>query len=231
MNFKLIMPMAGNGSRFAEAGYTDPKPMIDIDGKPMFVRAVESIGLEFEDYIFIVRKEHNLVDSVRKYYPNAKVVEIEQLTEGAACTVLLANPYLNDEDAVLVSNCDQVIEWDSKLFRQQMDNDGVIMTFNCPERDPKWSFARIENDTVVEVAEKNPISTHATSGHYYWSHWVTFKTSANRMIQNNERTNGEFYLCPVYNETIRAGGKVTISNIDKRHGLGTPEDLELWLNS
>lgn len=231
MNFKLIMPMAGEGSRFKQQGYDEYKPMIDVQGKPMFVRALESINVEFDDYIFIVRKEHNIADRVRKYYPNATVIEIDSLTEGAACTVLLADPYINNEDAVFVSNCDQLIDWDSKSFIEQMDNDGVILTFDCPERDPKWSFTRLENGYVVEVAEKKPISEYATSGHYYWSHWGTFKASAQRMIANNERTNGEFYLAPVYNETVRAGGRVTVAHIDAMHGVGTPEDLTAYLEA
>ena len=231
MNFKLIMPMAGNGSRFANAGYKNPKPLIDVLGKPMFVHAVENIGLEFDEMIFIVRKEHNIKENVKEYYPKAHVVELDSLSEGAACSVMTADKYMNDEDAVFVANCDQLIEWDSSLFLSQMDNDGVIMTFDCPERDPKWSYARTENDVVVEVAEKNPISEYATSGHYYWSHWATYKNSAHKMMQNNERVNGEFYLAPVYNQTIASGGKVVRSPIRKMHGVGTPEDLEKWLNS
>ena len=231
MNFNLIMPMAGEGSRFREQGYTTPKPLIDVRGKPMFVRAVESVDLGFDNHIFIVRKEHNIADGIRDYYPRAHVVELDELTEGAACSVLTADPYMNPEDAMFVTNCDQFIDWDSDLFLEQMDNDGVIMTFDCPDRDPKWSYARTENDVVVEVAEKNPISTYGTSGHYYWSHWITFKNSANRMIANNERVNGEFYLAPTYNQTIAAGGRVVRVPIDRMYGVGTPEDLELWLNS
>ena len=223
--------MAGEGSRFREQGYTVPKPLIDVQGKPMFVRAVESVGLEFDNHIFITRREHNIADGIRDYFPRAHVVELDALTEGAACSVLTADPYMNPEDALFVTNCDQFIEWDSTVFTEQMDNDGVIMTFDCPERDPKWSYARTENDCVVEVAEKNPISEYATSGHYYWSHWSTFTSSAHRMIQNNERVNNEFYLAPVYNQTIAAGGVVTRAPIHKMHGVGTPEDLQAWLDS
>jgi len=231
MNFNLIMPMAGEGSRFREQGYTVPKPLIDVRGKPMFVRAVESVDLEFDNHIFITRKEHNIADGIRDYYPHAHVVELDALTQGAACSVLTADPYMNSEDAMFVTNCDQFIDWDSSLFTEQMHNDGVIMTFECPERDPKWSYARTENDIVVEVAEKNPISTHATSGHYYWSQWKTFKNSANQMIANNERVNGEFYLAPTYNQTIAVGGRVVRVPIEHMYGVGTPEDLDLWLNS
>lgn len=232
MNFKLIMPMAGNGSRFAEAGYTDPKPLIDVRGKPMFVQAVENIGLDFDEMIFIVQKSHAIKDRVLEYYPDAHVVEIDGVTEGAACSVLLADPYINDEDAVFVSNCDQLIEWDVEEFKNKMDNDGIILTFACPDRNPKWSFAKLDDTgSVSEVAEKNPISDLATTGHYYWSHWVTFKNSAHTMIDCNDRFNNEFYLCPTFNYTISRGGNVVTTNVSKMHGLGTPEDLQAWLDS
>jgi dTDP-glucose pyrophosphorylase len=230
MNFKLIMPMAGNGSRFVDAGYKSPKPLIDVLGKPMFVCAVENIGLEFDEMIFIVRKEHNIKENVKEHYPQAHVVELDSLSEGAACSVLAANTFVNDDDSIFITNCDQFIEWDSGSFNSHKDNDGIILTFDCPDHNPKWSYARTENDYVVEVAEKNPISDYATSGHYYWKNWSTFKTSALKMIENNERVNGEFYLAPVYNQTIASGGKVKRLSIDKMYGVGTPEDLDAWLS-
>jgi dTDP-glucose pyrophosphorylase len=231
MSFKLIMPMAGNGSRFQSQGYTKPKPLIDVKGKPMFVFAVETIGLEFDDYIFIVRKEHNIVDAIKEYYPTAKIVELDALTEGAACSVLTADAYLNDDDSVFISNCDQVINWNSENLISNKDSDGVILTFDCPERDPKWSFA--ETDTtgnVIRVAEKQPISDHATTGHYYWKSWKTYKHSANHMFVANDRFNKEFYLCPVFNYTIALGCTVKTVNVKSMHGIGTPEDLQHWLS-
>lgn len=227
MTLKLIMPMAGEGSRFSEQGYPVPKPLIDINGKPMFVRAIESIDLTFDDYVFIVRKEHNIKNAIYQYYPTAKVIEIDELTEGAACTVLLAGRYIDDDDAVLVTNCDQLIEWDSTTF--DASSAGNILCFHDPDKDPKWSFAQVdENNNVKKVAEKNPISEWATSGHYYWKNWRNYKDAAAHMISANDRTNGEFYLCPVYNYTI---GTIKMTKIDRMHGLGTPEDLEKWLTS
>lgn len=231
MNFKLIMPMAGNGTRFADAGYQDPKPLINVRGKPMFVQAVENIGLEFDEKIFIVQKSHNIKQRVLDYYPDAHVVEIDGVTDGAARSVLLADPYVSNEDAVFISNCDQLIDWDAVDFKNKMNNNGIILTFECPDRNPKWSFAKTNaTGRVTQVAEKNPISDIATTGHYYWSHWITFKNSAHEMILNNDRFNNEFYLCPVFNYTIAAGGSVVTSNVAKMHGLGTPEDLQAWLD-
>jgi dTDP-glucose pyrophosphorylase len=231
MSFKLIMPMAGNGSRFQSQGYGQPKPLIDVKGTPMFVRAVENIGLEFDDYIFIVRKEHNIADAVKDYYPNSKVVELDTLTEGAACSVLTADVHLNDNDSVFISNCDQIMSWDKNLFVNSMNYDGVILTFDCPERDPKWSFAVTDTTgNVIRVAEKQPISDHATTGHYYWKSWKTYKHSANHMFVANDRFNNEFYLCPVFNYTIALGCTVKTVNVESMHGIGTPEDLQHWLS-
>lgn len=234
MSFKLIMPMAGNGSRFAEQGYKDPKPMIDVRGKPMFVRTIESIGLEFDEYIFIVRREHNLRDSVLEHYPNAHIVELDALTEGAACSVATAAPYMDADDSFCVCNCDQFFEWDSSQFEQHRTNDGVILLFEDLERNPKWSFAAYEptSQHIFKVAEKDPISSYATAGLYYWRKWDMYTQSLNMMMEANDRTNGEYYLCPVYNHTLRLQNKkISGIIIDKMHGVGIPEDLDAWLNS
>jgi NDP-sugar pyrophosphorylase family protein len=232
MTLTLIMPMAGNGSRFADIGYTDPKPVIDVKGVPMFMRAVDAINMRFDNMIFIIRKEHNIKDRVLKHYPAATVIEIDSLTEGAACTVLLADEYIDDNDSIFITNCDQVIKWDTAQFEQLQQNDGIILTFDCPERDPKWSFAQTDADgNVIRVAEKDPISTDATTGHYYWRNWKTFKTSVQDMISADDRVNNEFYLAPVYNYTIKADGVVKTVKVDYMHGIGTPQDLEQWLNS
>ena len=232
MSFKLIMPMAGNGSRFTAEGYTVPKPLIDVKGKPMFVRAIDDINLTFDDMIFIVRKEHNIKDRVLEHYPAAKIVELNELTEGAACSVLTADEYINPDDSVFISNCDQIIEWDTNEFDKLRHNDGIILTFDCPERDPKWSFAQTDSDSnVIRVKEKDPISSEATTGHYYWRAWSMFKHSTAQMIAADDRHNNEFYLCPVFNYTINNGGKVKTVNVSNMQGIGTPEDLDKWLNS
>lgn len=231
MSFKLIMPMAGNGSRFAVAGYTNPKPLIDVKGKPMFVRSIDDINLKFDDMIFIVRKEHNIKDRVLEHYPSAKVIELDGSTEGAACSVLTADQYLDPNDSVFISNCDQIIEWDTNEFDKLRHNDGVILTFDCPERDPKWSFAQTDDTgNVIRVKEKDPISSEATTGHYYWQAWSMFKQSAAQMIAADDRYNNEFYLCPVFNYTIAAGGTVKTVGVQHMQGVGTPEDLNVWLS-
>lgn len=232
MSFKLIMPMAGNGSRFADVGYTDPKPLIDVKGKPMFVRAIDDLKLKFDDMVFIVRKEHNIKDRVLAHYPAAKVVELDSVTQGAACSVLTADQYLDPDDSVFISNCDQIIKWDTAQFEQLQHNDGIILTFDCPERDPKCSFAQTDakNGNVIRVAEKNPISDTASTGHYYWRQWSTFKQSTEKMIAANDRYKNEFYLCPVFNYTINESNTVKTVSVESMHMIGTPEDLNAWLS-
>jgi NDP-sugar pyrophosphorylase family protein len=228
MTLKLVMPMAGMGSRFVQQGYSQPKPVIDVAGKPMFVRSVESIGIDFDDYVFIIQAEHNISKAILEYYPQAKIIELEQVTQGAACTVLKAQQFFEDTDSLFVCNCDNFMQWDKSKFVEQQHHDGIIMVFEETEQDPKWSYAQVEDGLVVKVAEKNPISKWATSGHYYWRSWATFVESANRMIEAEDTVNGEYYLCPVYNHTP---GNVVTVQINNMQGVGTPEELQAWLKS
>jgi len=234
----VVIPMAGAGSRFEKAGYTFPKPLIDVNGKPMIQVVVESMNIE-ATFIYIVQKSHrekyNLDTLLNLITPNCKIVEVDSLTEGAACTVLLAKEHINNENQLILTNSDQFIEWDSTEFMYQMnekDFDGAIMCFESTH--PKWSFAKTNEDGLItEVAEKNPISNQATAGIYYFKHGSNFVASAEQMIEKNIRTNNEFYVCPVYNEAILNGGKIYNYHIPSENmwGLGTPEDLKHYLEN
>lgn len=227
------MPMAGNGSRFADAGYTLPKPLIPVNGVPMFVHAERCIGLEFSKRIFITRKEHNIKQAILEYYPEAVVIEIDYVTEGTACTLLLAKEHYEDGSSIFVANCDQHVEWNTWLVGQtlkQHELDGLIAVFHCPEKHPKWSYAQVDSEKrVFRVAEKDPISEWATVGFYYWRDGRDFIRGAEAMIAADDRVNGEFYTCPVYNYTIPNSNTMAIA-VDKMYGIGTPEDLQLWLD-
>lgn len=229
---KLIMPMAGNGSRFANVGITTPKPLIDIDGVPMFVFAERQLDLDFDERIFIVRKEHNIRDTVLEYYPDAHIIEVDSVTEGAACTLLLAREHMTADSAIFVSNCDQSVEWNNWTFKQtivQHEIDAMVAVFHCPDRDPKWSYAHkdIEN-RVFRVAEKDPISDWATVGWYYWASGTKLIAAAEAMIAANDRVNNEFYVCPILNYNIKNTDYVRAFTVDSMHGIGTPEDLDTW---
>ncbi len=232
----VLIPMAGAGSRFAEQGYTFPKPLIEVGNKPMIQVVVDNLNID-ANYIFIVQKEHyekyNLETVLNLVKPNCTIVQVEGITEGAACTTLLAKEYIDNEDPLIIANSDQFVEWNSNEVLYAFSTEGVgggILTFESTH--PKWSYALTDqNGWVTQVAEKQPISIHATVGIYYWSRGCDYVSSALQMIEKNIRTNNEFYVCPVFNEFIQNGGKVRIKHIDPQGmwGLGTPEDLTHFL--
>jgi len=232
----VLIPMAGAGSRFQQAGYTFPKPLIDVKGKPMIQVVVENLGIN-ANFIFVVQKEHrekyNLDTLLNLIAPNSKVVEVDGLTEGAACTALLAKEYIDNENPLFFANSDQFVEWDSTEFMYKMnetDADGGIVSFRATH--PKWSFAKVdEQGLVTEVAEKNPISDIATVGYYYWKKGSDFVKYAEDMIEKDIRVNNEFYVCPVFNQAIEGGKKIRTFDIPKMWGLGTPEDLNYYLEN
>lgn len=229
--------MAGEGSRFAKEGYTFPKPLIDVNGKPMIQVVVENLDFDAE-YIFVVRKEH-----LKKYEGlektlyritnnNCKIVEVDSLSEGAACTALLSKNLIDCDDDLLIANSDQVIEYSSANFKtlKTMTNvDGIVFTFNSVH--PKWSFVKTNSRGIVsEVAEKLPISDIATCGIYWYKKGSDFVKYAERMIEKNIRVNNEFYIAPVYNELILDKKTLIPYFVHKMYGIGTPEDLNFYLN-
>jgi len=229
--------MAGAGSRFEKAGYTFPKPLIEVDGKPMIQAVVENIDLVGEArHIFIVQEEHYDRYALKYLLPliageDTEIVKVNGLTEGAACTTLLAKALINNDEPLLLANSDQIIRWKKgqapfdHLFDQ---TEGLIYTFQATH--PKWSFARTTaHNQVLEVAEKRPISHTATCGVYRWRRGRDYVKYAEQMIEKQIRTNGEFYVCPVYNEAIEDGMRVTAVDVDGMWGIGTPEDLETYL--
>lgn len=232
----IVIPMAGKGSRFSNAGYTFPKPLIEINGKPMIQIVVENLNIEGQ-YIFIVQKEHrqkynldNLLNNISK---NCKIIEIDYVTEGAACTIMLAKEYIDNNDPLLIANSDQFLEWNSCnfLYFANSDNiEGCISTFTNTH--PKWSYVKLdENGYVTEVQEKNPISNIATTGIYYWKRGSDYVKYSEQMISKNIRVNNEFYVCPVYNEAILDKKLIKVMNCNKMWGIGTPEDLNTFLEN
>lgn len=232
----VLIPMAGAGSRFQQAGYTFPKPLIDVEGKPMIQVVVDNLNID-ATFIYVVQKSHraqyNLDTLLNLITPGCKIVEVDGLTEGAACTTLLAKEHINNDEPLLMANSDQFVEWDSNEFMYKMNEqkvDGGILTFKATH--PKWSFAKVdEYGYVTEVQEKNPISDIATVGVYYWAKGSDYVKYAEQMIEKNIRTNNEFYVCPVYNEGITDGKKFKTFNIEKMWGLGTPEDLKYYIEN
>jgi dTDP-glucose pyrophosphorylase len=226
--------MAGAGSRFEKAGYSFPKPLIDVNGEPMIKRIIDNLNID-ANYIFIVQQKHyeefNLKYVLEIISPKCKILTVNDITDGAARTVLLAKDFINNENPLLIANSDQYIDWNSSDFMYSMENtqlDGCILTFESTH--PKWSFVKLDKDNLVtEVAEKKPISNIATVGIYYWNKGKDFVNYAEQMIDKNIRVNNEFYVCPVYNEAIQDNKKIRTYHIKNMWGLGTPEDLEMFI--
>ena len=233
-NMNVLIPMAGAGTRFEKAGYTFPKPLIEVNGKPMIQTVVENLNIDAK-HIFIVQKSHyeqyNLKHLLSLISPGCDIIKVEGVTEGAACTTLLAKNFINNGEPLLIANSDQFVEWDSNEFLYSMQADRVdagILTFESVH--PKWSFAKLDKDGFVnEVAEKKPISNNATVGIYYWSKGSDYVKYAEQMIELDKRVNNEFYVCPIFNEAIADNKKIKIFPIEKMWGLGTPEDLKRFV--
>ena len=236
----IVIPASGEGLSFQHAGYTFPKPLIDINGKPMIQLVIENLALKLKHhFILICKKEHFDKYSLSQIFENASRGNFESIqlvapTQGAACTALTAVDLINNEAELIIANADQIIDVDINkfvLFARKSKADGVIMTFNSQH--PRWSYARVDKKGIVlETAEKKVISNHATAGIYYFKHGKLFVEGAYTMLAKDIRFNNDFYVCPVYNELILSGKKITIWEIkqSQMHGLGTPEDLNKYLS-
>ena len=229
--------MAGAGSRFVKAGYTSPKPFIDVCGKTMIERVLDNLKIDDSNFILIVREEHLILEKdilklIKEQY-DCKIITVDKLTEGAVCTILLSSWLINNEEPLLLANSDQIVEMNLQDFIDDTDKrklEGSIFTFYSNH--PKWSYAKIDKDGyLIELKEKEVISEHATVGLYYYRRGKDFVNSAIQMIANNDRVNNEFYTAPAYNYSVKAGLKIGIYEIKESQmfGLGTPEDLKVYI--
>jgi dTDP-glucose pyrophosphorylase len=231
----IVMPIAGRGSRFREKGFTEPKPLIKILGKPMIWWATSCITYKPEELIFIVLKEHvekfSIDQKLKELYGDRiRLVVTDGVTQGAACTVLLAKHLINNDEPLIIYNTDQFFRCplDKAIREAGPGVKGLIPVFKAT--DPKWSFAKAdENGFISEVAEKVPISSWATVGLYYFAHGKDFVWGAEEMIRKDIRRNNEFYVCPVYSELLAKGCSLKIVPSDFMWGLGTPEDMDHFI--
>lgn len=237
--FNIVVPMAGRGSRFLEQGYTDSKPFIDVNGKPMIQKVIENLNFEFDDnfkVIILCQKEDYEKYNFELFpeifqHDNIEIVQIDGITEGAACTLLLAKEFIDNDTPMLSFNTDQMIDYNvEETFNKMSQYDGGIPCFWGDSED--WSYAKTdEKGLVTEVAEKKVISNDATAGYYYWSKGSDFVKYAEQMINSNDRVNNEFYVAPVYNYAVKDGKNICITQVDKVYELGTPEYLERYLDT
>lgn len=236
----IVVPMAGRGSRFAKAGYEFPKPLISVHGRSMIEYVVKNVTpKQGHRFIFICLQEHlnkyALKCKLEQIAPGCVIVPVDHVTEGAACTVLLAEQYINNENPMMIANSDQYVDIDINDYLAAIkDYDGLIMTMTAD--DPKWSFIRYDqNGFVTLLREKEVISNEATVGIYNYKRGSDFVKYAKQMIAKNIRVNNEFYVAPVYNEMIEDGKKLVYYNIgtvdNGMYGLGIPEDLNRFLEN
>lgn len=234
--------MAGRGQRFIDFGYKNPKPLIEVVGVPMIKRVIHNLDKCFginHDYIFIIQKDHNKEHHLETYLKQVKpfsvVIETEGVTEGAACTALLAEEYIDNQAQLLIANSDQLIAMNPFNFNTIIDTPeviGCLLTFEST--DPKFSYAECKpyRNKVVRVVEKEVISNIATCGIYYFKYGHYFVSAARDMIKYNKRHKNEFYIAPCYNELIktydisRQSEIIVPYQVEKMVCLGTPDDLE-----
>ncbi len=235
----VVIPMAGQGSRFISAGYKNPKPFIEVNGCSLIEIVLKNLSQIDARYLLLARSEHlqsqsRIVKRIQKNY-NVTFIPVHQLTEGAVCTILHSHRLINNKTPLLLANSDQYVDVNMSDYIndcQERNLTGSILTFTHPFGDAKWSFAKIGDGGLVEqVKEKKAISEYATVGIYYFSNGQSFVNAAIDMIIANDRVNGEFYTCPVYNYCISSGERIGIYNIksESMHGLGTPEDLKCFI--
>lgn len=228
--------MAGNGQRFFDDGYFLPKPLIDINGKPMFKRVLDNLHLDNIKPWCIVKQDHvdlyEIDKRILEYYPDAHIITTPKLTDGAACTVRLAANMFGGEP-MIVANCDQLMVWNHKQFYEEIQSSkfpgGLIPVFLPNHDKPIHSYVDIDiYDNLLQLKEKEIIGPLATVGVYYFGDETKFIKAHEEQIDASDKVNDEFYLAPVYNYIKE---NVGVFRIEEMIGMGTPEELDLLKNS
>jgi dTDP-glucose pyrophosphorylase len=237
-----LVLMSGSSQSFIEAGYPYPKNLVEIAGKPMMQRVIDSLlplTAINSRYVCVLRRDENrkfyTSKSLQLMYPDIKIVEIPSNTTGAACSALLAVDHIDNDQPLIICNGDQIL--------QGVDLSGVVKDFQRQELDagvvvfndihPRWSFVKCSKDgLVIEAAEKRPISKHATAGVYYYARGREFVRSAMEMIKKDAHVNGAFFICPALNEMILQQARIGIHPIDRNQyrSLATPADVVAYEN-
>ena len=230
--------MAGLGSRFAEAGYTTPKPLIKVDGQPMFLKALSSIeNIDTnKSFHFVIRQEHvdgqNLDQLIKTALPDAYITVIPEMTRGAAETALAGASSINPENGLIIMDCD--VWFQSKSYNSMVtvslsdvsDIAGGLITFESDN--PRYSYARLDkNNMVMETAEKRAISNHAITGAYFFARADIFTEAAQNLLSRPiSNTMPEYYLSLLYNIILDEGKKIQASFVDEYASFGTPEEFD-----
>ena len=234
--------MAGEGSRFAKAGWTTPKPLIELNGQPLFKHAISSVAADgiAMKYSFIVRQEHidkyGIDRGIRSFLPEANIFSVMQTTRGAVETCLMAESAIADDDAVIVMDCDlefrsaKFIEIIRGILAQPLGQaeGGALVSFNTDQ--PKYSYAEVGADGLVKrTAEKEVISSHALCGAYFFATGKRFKQVAHQLLDEPEFKKPEYYVSLLYNYLLARGEKVYLAPMEEYYSYGTPEELQRYL--
>lgn len=237
---QILLPMGGLGQRFRDEGYTTPKPLIEVDGTRMFLRALASFdAIECpKEVIFVVRQdaeeEYGLASSISEIMPGAHVVLLDHNTKGAAQTALIAREFIDPDSPLIIMDCDFEFTSDEyftyvRRILDGADYDGVLLSFSSDN--PRYSYARVDKDGfVVETAEKVVISNNALWGAYCFANGRFFMDYADQMIAkglSDERN--EYYISYVYSDMIADGRKIRLAKTDTFHSFGTPTELNSYL--
>lgn len=234
---KIIIPMAGEGSRFKKSGYTLPKPLILVDNKPLVQHSIESLDIDGE-YIFITREYENhiynneLSSLLKRLKPNSIEIQLNKNQLGAADAALYAKEYINNNDELIITNCDQRLEWNSKKFLDFVNKnncDGAVLLFKS--LDSKNSFAKLSGNKVIEIAEKKVISDNALFGLHYWKSGKDFVYSAENLLKEfKQKDLKECYISETYSYLLEEKNILGYHlNNNEFHILGTPEDVDQYL--
>jgi dTDP-glucose pyrophosphorylase len=230
--------MAGAGFRFTSAGYKKYKPFIEVINDSMIRSVVKNLDDPSYRFIFVInasqisKEDFNL--HVEDLDFNFEILEVDKITEGPACSALVAKGLINNLDPLIIVNCDQIIGDFNAVYLEEFSRsteaDGFIGCFLSSSK--KNSYIKTDpNGEVVEVKEKIVISNIATNGLHYWKFGKYFVESAEEMIRGNDRYNGEFYIAPTYNYLINKGKKILPYFFNLHFPIGIPEDLEKYKNT
>lgn len=232
----ILIPAAGSGTRFSSAGFIIPKPMIDVFGKPMIIQAVDSLSLDGK-LIFIIQTQHigfGLKDLLERIYKDCIIIDIDYITEGPVASCLLAEKYIDNDDSLIITNCDQIMEWSQNKFSnfiQTYNYDGIVVTYYSTT--PKNSYVEIDSTgKAIRLVEKKVISNESLSGIHYWKHGSYFVESAKDAMSKYDKTNNEYYISTTYNYLIKLGKDIRIFHIpeEEHNAVGIPSDLYKYVN-
>ena len=228
----IVIPMAGKGKRFLDKGIETPKPLIEVNSKPFISHVIDSVLFKEAFFYFLIRddhlKLHDFESIFNKKKINYKIIPVKEITEGAACTVLLSFNLLNKNLPLIVKDCDQIMNWSKDNFLEfvsRRKNDGVLVT--VPTINPGFSFVELKDDmsSVSRTKEKEVVSSFGNTGCYYFKKTSEFEIYTNKMIEKNIRVNNEFYISQVYNEYILDNKKILHYPIVEIFSINTPEEL------